>query len=47
MDNIDPRTLASFGDEWSQFDQSGMSDHEAHEVYPFSKNEQCADSQDS
>lgn len=33
MSNIDPRTVASFGDEWSRFDQSGMTDHEACKVF--------------
>lgn len=29
MGNLDPKTVASFGDEWSRFDQSGMTDAEA------------------
>lgn len=29
MGNIDTKTVASFGDEWSRFDQSGMSNEEA------------------
>ncbi len=33
MSNIDPRTVASFGDEWSRFDQSGMPVHEACKVF--------------
>lgn len=33
MSNIDLRTVASFGDEWSRFDQSGMSDQEARKVF--------------
>lgn len=33
MTNIDPRTVASFGDEWSRFDQSGMTEHEARKVF--------------
>jgi len=33
MSNIDPKTVASFGDEWSRFDQSGMTDHEAGKVF--------------
>ena len=33
MSNIDPRTVASFGDEWSRFDQTGMSDDEARKVF--------------
>ncbi len=32
MANIDPKTVASFGDEWTRFDQSGMSDSEAQKV---------------
>jgi SAM-dependent methyltransferase len=33
MGNIDERTVASFGDEWSRFDQSGMSVGEARKVF--------------
>ena len=33
MDNLDQQTVASFGDEWSRFDQSGMSDEEACKVF--------------
>lgn len=33
MSNIDPKTVASFGDEWSRFDQSGMTDAEARKVF--------------
>ena len=33
MSNIDTRTVASFGEEWSRFDQSGMSDEEAFKVF--------------
>lgn len=33
MSNLDPRTVASFGDEWSRFDQSGMADSEAIKVF--------------
>jgi SAM-dependent methyltransferase len=29
MTNIDPKTVASFGDEWSQFDQKAMPEYEA------------------
>ncbi len=29
MKNIDPKTVASFGDEWAIFDQKAMPDHEA------------------
>lgn len=31
--NLDPKTVASFGDEWTRFDQSGMSDQEARKVF--------------
>ena len=31
--NIDKKTVESFGDEWSRFDQSGMSEHEAKKVF--------------
>lgn len=31
--NIDPKTVASFGDEWSRFDQSSMSEDEAEKVF--------------
>jgi SAM-dependent methyltransferase len=33
MANIDKNTVASFGDEWSHFDQSGMSASEASKVF--------------
>jgi SAM-dependent methyltransferase len=33
MNNLDPKTVASFGDEWSRFDQSGMTDQEACKVF--------------
>jgi SAM-dependent methyltransferase len=33
MTNIDPKTVASFGDEWSRFDQQNMSDQEAKKVF--------------
>lgn len=33
MKNIDEKTVASFGDEWSRFDQSGMSIDEASKVF--------------
>ena len=33
MSNIDPRTVASFGDEWHQFDQSKLPDHEARKIF--------------
>jgi SAM-dependent methyltransferase len=33
MNNIDPKTIASFGDEWSRFDQKAISDHEAKKVF--------------
>jgi SAM-dependent methyltransferase len=31
--NLDSRTVASFGDEWSRFDQRAMPEHEAHKVF--------------
>jgi SAM-dependent methyltransferase len=33
MKNIDKKTVASFGDEWSRFDQTGMSNDEAYMVF--------------
>lgn len=33
MTNIDEKTVSSFGDEWTRFDQSGMSDAEAKKVF--------------
>ena len=33
MKNIDDKSVASFGDEWSRFDQTGMSDQEAQKVF--------------
>jgi ubiquinone/menaquinone biosynthesis C-methylase UbiE len=33
LSNLDPKTVASFGDEWSRFDQSGMADDEARKVF--------------
>lgn len=33
MSNVDPKTVASFGDEWSRFDQSGMCEAEARKVF--------------
>jgi SAM-dependent methyltransferase len=33
MKNIDEKTVASFGDEWSRFDQTGMSNDEAYMVF--------------
>lgn len=33
MKNIDPKTVASFGDEWTRFDQSSMTDEEAGKVF--------------
>ena len=33
MQNIDNETVASFGDEWTRFDQSGMSNDEALKVF--------------
>lgn len=31
--NLDPRTVASFGDEWQRFDQQGMAPEEAERVF--------------
>ena len=31
--NLDPKTVASFGDEWSRFDQTGMTAEEAQKVF--------------
>ena len=31
--NLDPRTVASFGDEWQRFDQQGMAPGEAERVF--------------
>lgn len=33
MKNIDEKTVDSFGDEWTRFDQSGMTQTEAHKVF--------------
>ena len=33
MNNIDKQTVASFGDEWTRFDQNGMSDEESAKVF--------------
>lgn len=33
MSNIDSKTIASFGDEWSRYDQSGMTDDEAAKIF--------------
>ncbi|HEY8033758.1 MAG TPA: class I SAM-dependent methyltransferase [Methylocella sp.] len=33
MNNIDPSTVSSFGDEWSRFDQAGLSDLEAQKIF--------------
>jgi SAM-dependent methyltransferase len=33
MKNFDPQTVASFGDEWSRFDQKGMAENEALKVF--------------
>jgi SAM-dependent methyltransferase len=33
MSNIDPETVAGFGDEWQRFDQSGMSAREREEIF--------------
>lgn len=31
--NLDPRTIQSFGDEWSRFDQTGMDDEETESIF--------------
>jgi SAM-dependent methyltransferase len=33
LKNIDTKTVNSFGDEWSRFDQSGMTETEAHKAF--------------
>jgi len=33
MSNLDTKTIASFGDEWSRFDQAAMSHEEAEAVF--------------
>lgn len=33
VSNIDTKTVGSFGDEWSRFDESEMSDDEAHKIF--------------
>ena len=33
MNNIDEKTVASFGDEWSRFDQSGMNESETQKAF--------------
>lgn len=33
MKNIDTKTVESFGDEWTRFDQTGMTDDEARKVF--------------
>lgn len=33
MKNADPKTIASFGDEWTRFDQQAMPEEEAHAVF--------------
>lgn len=33
MTNLDNKTVSSFGDEWSRFDQSGMTDSEAKKAF--------------
>jgi ubiquinone/menaquinone biosynthesis C-methylase UbiE len=32
MANIDPATVRGFGEEWSRFDQTGLTDQERHEI---------------
>jgi SAM-dependent methyltransferase len=31
--NLDPKTIASFGDEWSRFDQAGLKQNEARKLF--------------
>ena len=31
--NIDPKTVDSFGDEWTRFNQSGMTSEEAQKAF--------------
>ena len=45
MKNIDRKTIKSFGDEWTHFDQSSMKNKEAYKmfrnyfsIFPFEKN---------
>ena len=33
MSNIDKKTVASFGDEWSRFDQTGMTENESRKIF--------------
>tara|TARA_A100001011_G_scaffold382372_1_gene452051 strand:+ start:1815 stop:2639 length:825 start_codon:yes stop_codon:yes gene_type:complete len=33
LQNLDKKTVESFGDEWSKFDQSGMSEEEGKEIF--------------
>ena len=33
MKNLDTKTIESFGDEWTQFDQSDLSNKEAYEIF--------------
>ena len=33
MSNFDPKTIASFGDEWTRFDQQAMPEEEARAVF--------------
>ena len=33
MKNLDTKTIESFGDEWTQFDQSDLSNKEAYDIF--------------
>ena len=33
MKNLDKKTIQSFGDEWTYFDQSGMTNKEAYKIF--------------
>lgn len=33
MDNLDTKTVESFGEEWERFDQSSLTDEELHEIF--------------
>ena len=33
VNNIDEKTVSSFGDEWKRFDQKGMSDEESKRIF--------------
>ena len=33
MENLDKKTVESFGEEWARFDQSGMKDKEGYKIF--------------